>query len=50
MTNVNPTKIAIMLYLIMVGGILYTKPEFVMDSQGNLKEFGFENYLLILIH
>tara|TARA_E500000178_G_scaffold327916_1_gene357428 strand:- start:5922 stop:6134 length:213 start_codon:yes stop_codon:yes gene_type:complete len=48
MTNVNPTKIAIMLYLIMVGGILYTKPEFVMDSQGNLKEFGFQAHQTVL--
>lgn len=48
MTNVNPTKIAIMIYLIMVVGILYIKPEFVMDSDGNLKEFGFQSHQTIL--
>ena len=48
MTNVNPTKIAIMIYLIMVMGILYIKPEFVMDSDGNLKEFGFQSHQTVL--
>lgn len=48
MTNVNPTKIAIIIYLIMVVSFLYIKPEFIMDSDGNLKEFGFQAHQTIL--
>lgn len=48
MTNINPTKIAILLYLFMVLVILYIKPEFVMDSDGNLKDFGLKSHQTIL--
>ena len=37
----NPLYLTILIYLILVGGILYTKPKFLyMDNSKKLKIFG----------
>ena len=38
--NKNNIQLAIILYLIFIGALLYLKPSFLTDDDGNLKEFG----------
>ena len=54
--NKNNVQLAIVLYLIFIGALIYLKPAFLYDETGNLKQFGtgskktiFPLWLLILL-
>ena len=38
--NKNNIQLSIIIYLIFIGLLLYLKPSFLTDENGNLKEFG----------